>query len=1527
MADDTEFVPPPQCHVFEPTAEDFKDPLAYIAKIRHVAETSGICKVIPPKDWQPPFVVDVDNFRFTPRVQRLSELEASSRLKLNFLDKIAKFWHLRGNTLKIPMVERKSLDLFKLHRIVQSEGGFHKVGRERKWFQVVQRLGLPPVKSLSTVLRNHYERILLPYDIFKQTGGYVAPEAKPTVKIEEVDRDYVPHEIVQRQNIPPPSTTGQRRSKRHCDASQNEEGASTTTAVAGGEVSDNKELKRLAFYGAGPKLPGYSPPKKKTKDEPIGDEAVAHIMCKACEKGDDEDRLLLCDKCDAPFHTFCLRPPLNDIPKGEWRCPGCVASEVLKPKEAFGFEQARQEYTLQEFGEKADRFKRDYFHMPIHKISTEVVEKEFWKVLSEIHADVTVEYGADLHSAEVGSGFPTENTPGLMPEDREYVTCPWNLNNLANLSASVLRHIDSDISGMKVPWVYVGMCFSTFCWHNEDHWSYSINYLHWGEPKTWYGVPGDAAEKFESAMAAKAPELFEAQPDLLHQLVTIMNPTVMQASGVPIFRVDQKPGEFIITFPRAYHAGFNQGYNFAEAVNFCPADWLPIGRACVRHYALLNRFCVFSHDELVCKMASDPDKIDIGLAAATFHDMLNMVEGECQLRNEVSDWGVTKSERLIFEIIPDDERQCATCKTTCFLSAITCQCREEKSHRGDKENKDEKLVSNMVCLNHAKNLCHSCKPSQHILKYRYALDELPTMLENLRRKVEAFDEWVRKIKELLVKNRNPKPSLEDLKALLNEANEHNYPSVDVGAALKKAVRQAETYAQFAQQLLATKVRTRRQDVNNQPVGRLTKEELAKFYQEMQTMQCTIKETSIIRGLMDNVENFCTQAEGFLKMDDFDESIPLEKLKELTVRGESLDVELPQLTQLRHKMERVGWLRRVNRLLAARRNSEDAVEVSLQDIRGLLREGVNLAPHRNVESRAGQLQQLLVDCERRDDWAAEALKAKPKPCIADVEPRLQEALKIPVTLPSVLLLEEAFFKAKDWVEQMQELTSRQRHPYLEQLEALMNKAKHIQLGLEPSWGNLERIIDGARAWRERAAKTFMKKNTPAGLQLLDILSPRDDPLNSRGVRINKKDEISVAEAFEAAAAKELDYYRRLRRHNQLRRQRRHPNNGNFSNSGDDLSILEEKHCICHRPFTRNMLQCVLCNDFFHLTCVPPSCIAQAIGAPGDRSPTGGNGANGEGSSSAGESSGKSQVRSTYSGTTNLTPPKFLCVWCQRGRRPRLETILHLLVQLENLPVRVVEGEALQWLTERAMLWQNKARQALQGREVIGAVQKLHQIAMMIQQGELEHLESTYGFAAKRNSSGAQEGWYYSRPLVHLPGDILAKLEDLMMEGDLLEVSLEETMSLWRVISSTRSNLPPLSASGFDSAEDSPRKRGRKPGSASEDGRRRRAQAPAGAVSLSVQEYEDSSSGGGDEEDDDDEDKCSADQCERPEGEAVNWVQCDGGCDKWFHMRCVGLPDDHQMDDDFICSVCSGQDEPSAAGGKLQAGSSRSALDSR
>ena len=38
----------------------------------------------------------------------------------------------------------------------------------------------------------------------------------------------------------------------------------------------------------------------------------------------------------------------------------------------------------------------------------------------------------------------------------------------------------------------------------KDHWTSSINYLHWGEPKTWYGIPSKYAEKAEEIMRKSA---------------------------------------------------------------------------------------------------------------------------------------------------------------------------------------------------------------------------------------------------------------------------------------------------------------------------------------------------------------------------------------------------------------------------------------------------------------------------------------------------------------------------------------------------------------------------------------------------------------------------------------------------------------------------------------------------------------------------------------------------------------------------------------------------------------------------------------------------------------------------------------------------------------------------------------------------------------------------------------------------------------------------------------------------------------
>ena len=65
---------------------------------------------------------------------------------------------------------------------------------------------------------------------------------------------------------------------------------------------------------------------------------------------------------------------------------------------------------------------------------------------------------------------------------------------------------------------------------------------------------------------------------------------------------------------------------------------LPMGRACIDHYRLLKRQCVFSHDELVCKMASlPPGTLDLTMSVMVYQDMVVMVEEERKLRKQLLD--------------------------------------------------------------------------------------------------------------------------------------------------------------------------------------------------------------------------------------------------------------------------------------------------------------------------------------------------------------------------------------------------------------------------------------------------------------------------------------------------------------------------------------------------------------------------------------------------------------------------------------------------------------------------------------------------------------------------------------------------------------------------------------------------------------------------------------------------------------------------------------------------------------------------
>ncbi|KAL7311869.1 hypothetical protein PS15m_009582 [Mucor circinelloides] len=263
--------------------------------------------------------------------------------------------------------------------------------------------------------------------------------------------------------------------------------------------------------------------------------------CEVCTKDENQESLLVCH--GRAFHTYCLDPPHSSVPELDWDSFEIVAA-VGKD---YDFKDGK-EYNLKDFQAVCDDFKINHFKKTRQEGSSTVTEdeceREFWKLVSDPNETCQVEYGADLH----GSGFSTGD---LMSD-------PWNLNAIPVAAQSLFRGNKSDISDL-MPRLYAGMCFSAFGWRNEDYYTGSISYMHWGETKTWYSVSEDDSAAFQNAMKKTVPELFKQQPGLLFQRATMLSPERLKKENINVYAVDQRPGQFVVVYPLAYHSGFNHG--------------------------------------------------------------------------------------------------------------------------------------------------------------------------------------------------------------------------------------------------------------------------------------------------------------------------------------------------------------------------------------------------------------------------------------------------------------------------------------------------------------------------------------------------------------------------------------------------------------------------------------------------------------------------------------------------------------------------------------------------------------------------------------------------------------------------------------------------------------------------------------------------------------------------------------------------------------------------------------------------------
>ncbi|KKK14501.1 PHD transcription factor (Rum1) [Aspergillus ochraceoroseus] len=1281
---------------FRPTKEEFRDPEAYIRKIAPEGRKYGICRIIPPENWQPPFAIDTERFHFKTRRQELNSVEGGmpprsatlaaggtpqpssdrdpgTRANLNYLDQLAKYHKQHGTNLnRFPSVDKRPLDLYKLKKAVEVRGGFDQVCKMKKWAEIGRDLGYSGkiMSSLSTSLKNSYQRWLQPYEEYLRV-------AKPGVQQQlelEHGGPYTPspnHSPMPKKPSPLESNTpsatpqaslglpavGPHTTPREIEATPDQKStppvdptpprpvaASFTPVNAGGFTAVNRSpsfvavnsgptVKREAEndhltpksvaehpqtstplsngHGSQPMKRGISHEsgsqtengevdangrrsKRLRKDPPLPTIAGSHMSllrptpprgrkgdvrktgdkCETCGKSEDRPSILLCDSCEHGYHKYCLDPPLTNIPEYDWHCPKCLVGTG-----EFGFEEGGV-YSLKQFQEKANTFKKSYFasKMPFDPVlnthrreSEDDVEREFWRLVESLTETVEVEYGADIHSTTHGSGFPTIERNPLDP----YSVDPWNLNVLPFYGDSLFRHIKSDISGMTVPWVYVGMCFSTFCWHNEDHYAYSANYQHFGATKTWYGIPGADAEAFEEAMRQAVPELFESQPDLLFQLVTLMPPDQLRKAGVNVYALDQRAGQFVITFPQAYHAGFNHGFNFNEAVNFAPVDWEPWGAMGVERLQAFRRHPCFSHDELLFNAAARDTSISTAkwLAPAlqrtcarelaerasfasrhrevTPHHCALLSEdpaatGDCQLKFVVED-----------KDLPEDDYQCQYCKAFSFLSQFYC-------HKTGKT----------LCLIHVDTYdCCGVPLSQrllgpdHTLRYRIGDDALKNLVLKIQERARIPEAWGEKRDKIL--EDEPNPNLKVLHNLLNEGEKIPYhlPGLQDLAAF---VQRCDKWVEEATNYITRKQQNRRK---NEKAWRKATSKASQLEERDREVR-RVENIYALLAEADKLSFDCPQMaaleEKTREIEKFRQDVnvalmnphirSVQEVEELVESARNFNVDIPEVEGLEHILRQMRW----NEDAGRKRDQY----MTLKDCQALIQGGEQLG----LSDTNDHLRFFKELCRHGEAWEAKAKELMSVEAVhyQQLEALSAQASRFPVSADTLAAVDAILTKQREAQKRIQSLYERSKdpdfrnRPKYKEIRELMDSLE--ELNSRPTGAiDLEREQKRHEDWMRKGKKLFGKANAP--LHILKSHMEYVEKRNSYCFDLEDRFRPPVEPASRDNSPDNLL-----------------ENNHVAPMWGSGQSRARDVFCICRHSEAGMMIECEICREWYHGKCL-------------------------------------------------------------------------------------------------------------------------------------------------------------------------------------------------------------------------------------------------------------------------------------------------------------------------------------------------------
>uniref|UniRef100_A0A8C5PSP6 Protein Jumonji n=1 Tax=Leptobrachium leishanense TaxID=445787 RepID=A0A8C5PSP6_9ANUR len=374
------------------------------------------------------------------------------------------------------------------------------------------------------------------------------------------------------------------------------------------------------------------------------------------------------------------------------------------------------------------RTARNVMNMCFNKEPTVAeVEQEYWRVVEQRYCHVAGHCGK-VDTNTHGSGFPVSKAE---PFSRH----GWNLTVLPNNSGSILRHLGA-VPGITIPWLNIGMVFSTSCWSRDQNHLPYIDYLHTGADCIWYCIPAEEENKLDKVVHTLLQANGTPGLQMLESNVMI-SPEVLCKEGIKVHRTVQQSGQFVVCFPGSFVSKVCCGYSVSETVHFATTQWTSMGFKTAKEMKRRRIAKPFSMEKLLYQIATAEAKKENGPTLDAISALLGELrDTELRQRQELFEAGLLSTARygshdtsistldgkkkprkwLQFE---SSERRCQVCQHLCYLSMVVQE--------------NENVVFCLECALRQVEKQKSCRGLK--LMYRYDEEQIISLVNQICGKV------------------------------------------------------------------------------------------------------------------------------------------------------------------------------------------------------------------------------------------------------------------------------------------------------------------------------------------------------------------------------------------------------------------------------------------------------------------------------------------------------------------------------------------------------------------------------------------------------------------------------------------------------------------------------------------------------------------------------------------------------------------------------------------------------------------------